>query len=296
MFKRYVWLSVAAVAVAAGCDSNNHGYSTRTGTVRDDNARVAYRDDNAQVASARLEDENNAYQNNAYSPARWGPANRNPAGQMANDPERVGGNTLEEQRNMDRSRDLTARGDVDVNRDVNRQPDYNRDNAQIAGATVSGQAQQPIDDRQFVQKAASAGMMEIETGQLAKQKAGTSMVQTFAGHLIQDHRQANSDLEKIAQRKNISMPTAMMADDRAVYSRLSNLSTANFDRQFLEAQIQAHQEAIRLFDDAKNNASDPDLRSFAAQYLSALKDHLKTAQHDLNELAGKSGANSDIQR
>ena len=54
---------------------------------------------------------------------------------------------------------------------------------------------------------------------------------------------------------------------------------AAFDEGFLATQVKLHQDAIALFVQETNTASDPELKAFAAKHLPALRAHLQQAQY-----------------
>jgi|SRR5688572_4596141 len=62
---------------------------------------------------------------------------------------------------------------------------------------------------------------------------------------------------------------------------------AAFDRGFIDAQVNAHQEAIALFETQANGGGDSDLKAFAQKQLPGLRNHLKQAQ----DLQAKLGTN-----
>ncbi|MBD0367904.1 MAG: DUF4142 domain-containing protein, partial [Flavisolibacter sp.] len=65
-------------------------------------------------------------------------------------------------------------------------------------------------DRDFVMKAASGGMMEVEAANLAMQNASSERVKGFASMMIRDHSQANNELKTLASRRNVTLPTSPM--------------------------------------------------------------------------------------
>ena len=67
-----------------------------------------------------------------------------------------------------------------------------------ASATLS------TEDREFVQKAASGGMAEVQAAQLAQQRGGSPQVKQFAERMVADHTQANSELRQIAKQDSIA--------------------------------------------------------------------------------------------
>src|SRR4051794_23470937 len=71
----------------------------------------------------------------------------------------------------------------------------------------SGASSLSSGDRNFVMKAAAAGMAEVQTGQMAKDKAASDPVKQFGNHMVTDHTQANDQLKQIASTKGVTLPT-----------------------------------------------------------------------------------------
>jgi putative membrane protein len=69
-------------------------------------------------------------------------------------------------------------------------------------ATVSS------DDTMFAQRAAEAGMKEVQQGKMAASKASNAQVKSFGSMLVKDHQTANQQLMAIAKKKNIDLPNA----------------------------------------------------------------------------------------
>src|SRR5689334_8383477 len=78
----------------------------------------------------------------------------------------------------------------------------------ISGAAIAADkdSNSNIDSKQFVTKAAQGNLAEIKTSQLALEKAQSPEVKSFAQRMIDDHQKASSELESIAQAKNLKVP------------------------------------------------------------------------------------------
>jgi predicted outer membrane protein len=72
--------------------------------------------------------------------------------------------------------------------------------------TQQGDMKVASDDKNFVLKAAEAGMAEVEMGQLALQQASNEEVKRFAQRMVDDHSKANTELMQLAQSKGITLP------------------------------------------------------------------------------------------
>jgi putative membrane protein len=151
-----------------------------------------------------------------------------------------------------------------------------------AGAVVlaAGQASATVspEDQTFAQKAASGGMAEVQTAQLAQQKAGSPQVKQFASRMIQDHTQANSELQQIAQQVGITLLPQPDQKEMATEQRLRRLNGAPFDRAYTQDEVRDHQEDIVLFRKEASSGRDPALKAFAQKTLAILQQHLEMAQ------------------
>ncbi len=131
-------------------------------------------------------------------------------------------------------------------------------------------------DRRFLTKAADSGMTELQLAQLASEKASNPEVRSFAQKLIQAHQTVNSELISLAGTKNVKMDDDDGKDRH--YKRLAKKSGSEFDQEFVEHMIDMHQDDVKLFEKAAQDAKDSDLRSFASKHVGHLREHLQSAE------------------
>src|SRR3982751_414234 len=62
-------------------------------------------------------------------------------------------------------------------------------------------------DRNALRDIAQANMAEIETGNLALQKAQNANVKHFAQMMVDDHTKGLKDVQQVAQAKGVELPT-----------------------------------------------------------------------------------------
>jgi putative membrane protein len=174
----------------------------------------------------------------------------------------------------------------DQNRQAANTDQKNQDfHARSASARMEAQLQTPqapnqMDARQFVQEASSSGWFEVKSAELAKQRATSDRTKVFADHMITDHKKANDDLAKIAEKQNIELASDLQPKEKAQLDKLASINGSTFDSAFIQSQVQAHQQAIALFENASKNLQDKQLKEFADQYLPTLREHLKMAQDE----------------
>ena len=76
---------------------------------------------------------------------------------------------------------------------------------------------------------------------------------------------ANNQLEEIATAANIPLPDALASDDQAMREQLDKLQADAFDRDCIQGQITAHQQAVQLFEHKIGSGQDSWLKKFASQ-------------------------------
>jgi putative membrane protein len=144
--------------------------------------------------------------------------------------------------------------------------------------TLRGQAEETMEEASdFVVKAASGGLMEVELGRLAEKNASNPEVKAFGKRMVDDHSKANEELKSLAATKNITLPTAPGEDHQKHITDLSAKTGADFDKDYMALMEKDHQEDINLFENASKDADmDPDIKAFAQKTLTTLREH-----HDL---------------
>ncbi len=142
------------------------------------------------------------------------------------------------------------------------------------GATTT----QPLDTTSFPVMAASSDMFEILGSQQAQQKATNAEVKRFAEQMITDHTQTSTELKSIAEAKNMLLPAAPLPMHQRMITAISTEDAKEFDEEYMEAQVLAHQQAVTLFETASTNEANPELKAFAAKHLPHLRMHLDMAK------------------
>src|SRR3954465_57215 len=82
----------------------------------------------------------------------------------------------------------------------------------------------------FSTEAASGGMMEVQLGKLAQQKAQNPRVKKFGAMMVKDHTKANDELKAIATKQNIALPDSMSNDHKQHVDDLGKKTGKDFDK------------------------------------------------------------------
>ena len=167
-------------------------------------------------------------------------------------------------------------GSGDAVESANESNEVKQDSAE----KTSGEATAPVseEDSKFAVMAASGGMMEVQLGELAQQKASSQRVKDFGAMMVRDHTKANDELKNLAGMKNITVPPAPGEDHMDQITNLSKKSGREFDREYMKMMVDDHQEDIDEFEKCSNNSKDADLKAFAAKTLPVLRTHLDSAK------------------
>ena len=145
-----------------------------------------------------------------------------------------------------------------------------------AGTTgaAAASAHLSLQDTHFLRIAASAGLSEVQEGQLAQSK-GDAAVQKIGAQMVTDHTAINRQLVTLAQTKGFIIPNSVTNAEAAQQAQLKQMGGASFDRVYLRDQKRAHEQAIKLFQTEAQSGSDPDLKKFASATLPTLQQHLQ---------------------
>lgn len=162
----------------------------------------------------------------------------------------------------------------------------------MAPSTVStALMQMTMLDQQFARMAAHSDQFEIRSSQLALQKSSSPQVREYAQMMIQEHTQSTQLLTQLAAQRGLTLPTEPSEFQQAVIDRLAQLSGAEFDRAYFEAQANGHIQTVGVFRSEVGQGQDSGLQQFAAQLLPTIENHYQMA----SQMTGQASA-LNIQR
>jgi putative membrane protein len=117
------------------------------------------------------------------------------------------------------------------------------------GLPPSSQQKAPAEAVAFAKKVASANTFEMQSSELAKDRAQSGDVKSFAEQMIKDHTKAGNDFKSAVEEANISPPPPEEPDvkQKATLAKLKSAQGAAFDKAYVSAQLTAHKAAVSLF-------------------------------------------------
>src|SRR5436190_7884643 len=100
-------------------------------------------------------------------------------------------------------------------------------------------------DRNWVNDQLADGMAEVDLAKVAKDHAANADVKQFAQMMIDDHTKAGNQLKEIATTYAIPQDAKVDDKHKDVMDKLSKLNGADFDKEYMKAMVDDHQDAVK---------------------------------------------------
>lgn len=130
--------------------------------------------------------------------------------------------------------------------------------------------------QKFLTDAIEGNLAEVQMGQLAQKSATREDVRSFGKMLETDHSQANTKAKSAASQLGVTPPTSPNAKQKTDYDRMSKLSGARFDEEFIKHMVADHKKDVSEYEQEakKKDAAG----AYASEALPTLRKHLETVQ------------------
>ncbi|WP_280151354.1 DUF4142 domain-containing protein [Piscinibacter sp. XHJ-5] len=139
----------------------------------------------------------------------------------------------------------------------------------------------PLDaaDQRFLAQAAADGMFRSRVAALATDRARDPDVRAFAEMMAAHESAAHAQLRQLAEAHSVPLPRAMPEEHRRLLDQLDGLSSAEFERRFVQlVGVQEQRRCIGQFSKAAAQAQAEDVQDFARDMLGVLKGQLAAAR------------------
>ena len=133
-------------------------------------------------------------------------------------------------------------------------------------------------DANFINTVGAGGHAEIAFGQVAQSQATRTDVRAFAAQMVSDHTTAGNELDTLAQNKKMTPPSDMDLVHKSKFNQLKNTYGSEFDRVYMQGQVEDHTAVVNAFQNEISNGSDADVKAFARKYLPIVQHHLDMAR------------------
>lgn len=137
----------------------------------------------------------------------------------------------------------------------------------------------PPKTEDFVKEVSMSDMYELESSKVALER-GDEATKAFAQQMVQDHQKTTTELKQLIDGGKIKAApaTAMSDDQQETLNELKGLQGAEFNEQYREDQVEAHEDAVDVFKRYAEEGDNPDLKAWAGKTLPALEHHLQMAR------------------
>jgi putative membrane protein len=145
---------------------------------------------------------------------------------------------------------------------------------------TNNMAMAPASGQDFVDQVAASDMYEIEAGKLAEDKGSDAAVKNFGKMLVTDHTKSSAELKAAAAKAEppVTPPTSLPPDKQAMLDDIKAASGADFDKMFIDQQIDAHTKALDLLNSYAAGGSSEPLKAFATTAGPVVQSHLDKAK------------------
>jgi putative membrane protein len=139
-----------------------------------------------------------------------------------------------------------------------------------------------LNDAQIIGLLDQINRHEIDDGRLAEQRAASPAVRDFADRMARDHGMMQQQAGNLASRLNV-IPAAPTFREPLVAQphtggQLQQRLGSDFDRAYIQHNIDEHEKALRVLDDIKRDVRNPEVQMLVAQTRPAIEAHLRAAE------------------
>lgn len=152
----------------------------------------------------------------------------------------------------------------------------------VASAGISAKA---INDAQIASVVVTANQVDIDAGKLAESQAANAEVKKFAQTMVTDHTAVNKSAVDLATKLKVTPednPTSqsLKSGGEANIAKLKALKGAEFDRAYIDHEVDYHQSVIDALDKTLiPGATNPELKALLVKSRPAFVAHLEHAKH-----------------
>jgi putative membrane protein len=140
----------------------------------------------------------------------------------------------------------------------------------------------------FATHAMQRGMAEVAFGQLAVERATNAQVKQLAQRIVADHVRLDEELMDLARNEGWEAPDNLDPEHRTTKARLSVLTGAAFDHEYVNAILEDHARYIALIREYAQHGKNAALTSWAARTLVTLRRNQQLASVRAEEIKAAS--------
>jgi putative membrane protein len=123
---------------------------------------------------------------------------------------------------------------------------------------------------------------EIDAGKIAESKAKNADVKAYARQMVQEHTALDKKSAKITGAQgatNAAIRDSVVNANQAMSSQLQSANSgADFDKTYIDGQVQGHQNALSFLQSAQSQTQNADLKKMIDAAIPDVQKHLDRAK------------------
>jgi len=141
-----------------------------------------------------------------------------------------------------------------------------------------------ILDNEIFKMIELANAAEVDQAKVAQTKAKNPKVKNFAAKMIAHHGKAKEKGNKLSAKLGVqpaesAMSNQLRTDADAMLSSLKSEPAADFDRVYMNGQVEEHRKVLSTLDEKLIvNARDPELKALLQEMRTTVASHLEEAE------------------
>lgn len=134
--------------------------------------------------------------------------------------------------------------------------------------------------QEFADKAAKSDAFEIAAAKLAATNAQSPQVKAFAEMMITAHTGSTAKIKAAAAKATpaITPNAALTEDQNEDLAELKGLKGADFDKEYVDGQVDAHEDALKLMRKYAADGTVAPLKMAAGEIAPNVEKHLSSAK------------------
>lgn len=128
-------------------------------------------------------------------------------------------------------------------------------------------------DRNFAISSSQFINAQLGFGQLALTNGEDDSVLEYGTLLVNENTESQSEFNEIADSKDIEVSADMSADMQAKYDELAALQGEDFDKAFIQFQLDVLESSKSMFENQIDNGENFTVKGYAEKTLSLIKAH-----------------------
>ena len=128
-------------------------------------------------------------------------------------------------------------------------------------------------DMNFAMSSSAFINAQVSFGQLALTNGEDDSILEYARMLVDDNVTSRTELEGISESKEVEISQEISAEMQARYDELELLTGEEFDKAFINSQIEILDDSMSMFENQIDNGENFTIKGYADKTLDLIKDH-----------------------